>query len=147
MSHLSGTPSRLVLALVFLVAAAALAVGCQPGNRPPEIESLGLPAGLVPTNSQATFHPQASDPDDDVLTYHWEAGRGTFVESEIAQAVWIAPATAGSFEVTLTVTDGDGLYARESAWIRVGQVTADLVVRACLVVYRFFHGGWKWVQV
>jgi hypothetical protein len=49
----------------------------------------------------------ASDADDDELSYEWSASGGE-ISGEGAVVTWAAPDSAGSYDVTVTVTDGRG---------------------------------------
>lgn len=50
----------------------------------------------------------SSDPDGDLLTYGWEAEAGSFDDATSALPLFLAPDTAGIYEITLTVEDGRG---------------------------------------
>ena len=58
----------------------------------------------------------ASDPDGDELSYGWAASGGE-IGGEGAEVTWTAPNSTGSYDVTVTVTDGRG-----------GEVTGDVTI-------------------
>jgi hypothetical protein len=49
----------------------------------------------------------ASDPDGDEISYGWSASGGE-ISGEGAVVTWTAPDSAGSYDITVTVTDGRG---------------------------------------
>ena len=76
------------------------------GNRQPEILAFnGNPLTLAP-NETATISVDAVDPDDDVLTYTWTTTGGT-INGDSATVNWTAPSEVGSYQVEVTVSDGD----------------------------------------
>jgi len=76
-------------------------------NHPPAITSLEAePERVLPLGScQIAYN--ASDPDGDELSYNWSASRGEITE-EGATVIWTAPNSEGSYNITVTVTDGRG---------------------------------------
>jgi regulation of enolase protein 1 (concanavalin A-like superfamily) len=53
----------------------------------------------------------ASDPDDDFLSYRWTDESGTVVGGPIDRACFEGPTSAGDYTYTVTVTDGHGASA------------------------------------
>lgn len=61
----------------------------------------------VLAGSMVTLHGSAIDADGDALSYAWSAPAGmTLVNASAANASFVAPATAGMYMFTLTVSDG-----------------------------------------
>ena len=48
----------------------------------------------------------AADPDGDNLSYYWDADEGEFLD-EGARVIWIAPASCGTYTITVIVKDED----------------------------------------
>ena len=90
----------------------------------------------------------ASDPDGDVLTYHWSASgnRGSFDNANVLHPIYTAPvvACAGTEDVTLTltVTDSCGASASDTMIVHVANVNqapsanagADITMNECASV-------------
>jgi len=98
------------LVIVVIVAAAvipAILFDTLLANHQPAITSLKAePERVIPSGScQVTCN--ASDRDGDELSYNWSAGGGE-INGEGATVTWTAPDSAGSYNVTVTVTDGHG---------------------------------------
>jgi len=98
------------LVIVGIVAAAVLLsilFYTMLANHPPAITSLEAePERVLPLGScQIAYN--ASDPDGDELSYSWSASRGEITE-EGATVIWTAPRFEGSYNITVTVTDGRG---------------------------------------
>lgn len=76
---------------------------------PPAISAVNGPAEVV-TGTIATFEAVASDPNDppQPLTYSWAATGGTVTPDPTnpALAAWEAPATRGTHQLTVTVSNG-----------------------------------------
>jgi hypothetical protein len=76
-------------------------------NHRPIITSLAAePEGVLPLGS-CQIACNASDRDGDELSYNWSASGGG-ITGEGAAVNWTAPYSAGSYNVTVTVTDGRG---------------------------------------
>ncbi|MBN1892955.1 PKD domain-containing protein [bacterium] len=75
-------------------------------NEKPVIESLNAEVYEVHPGDTVRVWAAVKDGDDDVLTYAWSAGAGTFIPpANGSEVYWKAPAGGGSFLVTLTVSD------------------------------------------
>ncbi len=124
--------------LVIAGIAAAIAVASilsytMLANRGPAIISLGAgPNEVLPSGScQITCHATDPDGDDDELIYDWSASAGE-ITGEGATVNWTAPDSAGSYKVTVTVTDPRGGEVVSHVTIRVGSppIITSLVAAA-----------------
>lgn len=99
-------------------------------NHGPAIISLGAqPQKVLPSGScQITCHATDPDGDDDELSYSWSASGGQ-INGEGVTVNWTAPDSAGSYKVTVTVTDPRGGEVMSQVTITVGvpPVIASLV--------------------
>jgi hypothetical protein len=97
----------LLIISVVIVAVAALFLALSCNSQRPVITSLEAEAEwTVPLGSlQVTC--DASDAEDDELSYSWSASGGE-INGEGAMVTWTAPDSAGSYSVAVTVTDGRG---------------------------------------
>jgi hypothetical protein len=76
-------------------------------NNNPLISSLtATPATLV-TGGNSTIRCTASDPDGDTLAYSWTYTGGS-ISGTGSTITWTAPSTAGTYTVTVIVSDGKG---------------------------------------
>jgi len=98
------------LVIIVIVAAAivlAILLDTMLANHRPAITSLEAePGGVIPSGS-CQIACNASDRDGDELSYNWSASGGE-INGEGATVTWTAPDSAGSYNVTVTVTDGRG---------------------------------------
>ncbi len=108
-----------ILAIVIL----ALAAGCgddttSPGNRAPSMTGLAADPGTVDPSGVSTISCTAGDPDGDDLTYTWDAEDGE-ISGSGATVTWTGPLAAGTYEVSVTVDDGEGHSALDSTEVEV----------------------------
>jgi hypothetical protein len=98
------------LVIIVIVAAAvllAIILDTMLANHQPTITSLEAePEKVIPSGS-CQIACNASDRDGDELSYNWSAGGGE-INGEGATVTWTAPHPEGSYNVTVTVTDGRG---------------------------------------
>jgi predicted secreted protein len=98
------------LVIIVIVAAAivlAILLNTMLANHRPAITGLEAePASVIPSGS-CQIACNASDRDGDELSYNWSANGGK-INGEGATITWTAPHSAGSYNVTVTVTDGRG---------------------------------------
>ncbi|RKH41037.1 Kelch repeat-containing protein [Corallococcus llansteffanensis] len=81
-------------------------------NTTPIIDSLVASASTVLPGGTLSLQATAHDPDpSDTITYAWTATDGTFGSAGAGATTWKAPATGGTFALTLTVTDSRGAAA------------------------------------
>jgi hypothetical protein len=76
-------------------------------NHRPAITSLEAEPERVLPEGSCQLACNASDHDGDELSYEWSAGGGG-ISGEGATVTWTAPHSEGSYNVTVTVTDGRG---------------------------------------
>tara|TARA_B110000014_G_C20107576_1_gene582731 strand:+ start:565 stop:2214 length:1650 start_codon:yes stop_codon:yes gene_type:complete len=88
-------------------------------NRPPTV-TISCEPCEVEFGEEVRLRADATDPDGDALTYRWNAPTGSFQDSaDRATTRWSAPDQAGSVPVSVTVTDGLGGSASDTANIQV----------------------------
>ena len=88
-------------------------------NRPPTV-TVSCDPCEVETNETVNLRADASDPDGDPLTYRWNAPAGQFTGGTSgATTTWQAPDDPGSVPISVTVTDGNGGSASDTANITV----------------------------
>jgi hypothetical protein len=98
------------LVIVVIVAAAvilAILFDTLLANHQPAITSLKADPERVLPSGSCQIVCTASDSDGDELSYNWSAAGGE-INGEGATVTWTAPDSAGSYNVTVTVTDGRG---------------------------------------
>ena len=89
-----------------------------PQNRPPTVTAECDPCEVEPgATSRVTA--AANDPDGDPLTYRWAAPTGALNPTNQMATTWTAPNEEGPVPVTVTVDDGRGGTASDTATIRV----------------------------
>jgi len=87
-------------------------------NTPPVITSLTPSTTDLAPEDSGTIGCVASDADGDTLTYAWTATGGT-VSGTGSSVIWEAPATEGTYTVSVSVSDGHGGTASDSCDIIV----------------------------
>jgi hypothetical protein len=96
-----------VLACTFLAGGLILVPGCGKTNHAPEIIGItAAPSDSVPVGGSIKLAVTATDADDDVLTFAWQATGGMLSAAAGDSAEWTATA-AGSFTITVTCRDGN----------------------------------------
>ena len=107
-------------------------------NSPPVANAKGPYTGFV--NQNISFNGSLSfDPNDNVLTYHWEFGDNTTAEGEIVEHMYNA---AGNYSVKLTVTDEYGAVSINTTYIVVvsednNQDDEDKIIPGFEIMYIF----------
>lgn len=91
-----------------------------PPNHPPTVTLSANPTKVFAgSNDPITLNAQATDPDNDTLTYKWTATGGT-VEGTGAEARWNSTGVQpGKYTITSTVDDGKGGTATSSTDVTV----------------------------
>jgi outer membrane protein OmpA-like peptidoglycan-associated protein len=89
-----------------------------PANAAPTVSARCEP-GTVAPGASATVIATAQDADGDAITYSWTAASGTLATPSDRQSVWTAPMQPGSYPVTVTVNDGRGGTASDTATCQV----------------------------
>lgn len=87
-------------------------------NAAPTVSARCEPGTVAPGGS-ATVIATAQDADGDAITYSWTAASGTLATPSDRQSVWTAPMQPGSYPVTVTVNDGRGGTASDTATCQV----------------------------
>jgi len=76
-------------------------------NYPPRIKSLSPQKSEAFIGESVTVFCTAVDKDNNPISYAWNSSGGTFTGSG-AQVNWIAPMSAGNYDIACTVSDGNG---------------------------------------
>jgi hypothetical protein len=99
---------RYLVIIVIVVAAVLLAIlfYTMLANHRPAIASLEAPERVLPLG-KCQIACNATDPDGDGLSYNWSASGGN-ISGTGAAVNWTTPGSVGSYNVTVTVTDGRG---------------------------------------
>lgn len=79
----------------------------------PIINSLSASPAKIAVNKYSALTCSASDPNSLSLSYSWRANGGTLLSSTGTAVTWEAPATAGSYAVTVTVTNSKSASTSE----------------------------------
>ena len=72
----------------------------------PEINSISFDRSQIYVKEFITVQAGVTDKDKDELSYNWTADGGTFTNPKNNPTQWHAGSTAGTFTITLTVSDG-----------------------------------------
>jgi hypothetical protein len=104
-------------------------------NHRPAITSLAAEPERVLPSGSCQIVCTASDRDDDELSYGWSADGGG-ITGEGATVTWTAPSSEGSYNVTVTVTDGRGGEVMNQVTITVSYQSSGLADRVDVV---YFH--------
>ncbi len=91
-----------------------------PPNRPPAFTvAAQCNPCTVEAGKSSALSAQASDPDNDPLTWRWSAPAGTFGTPNDSKTTWTAPNQEGSVPMTVTVEDGRGGRATSTVNVQV----------------------------
>jgi hypothetical protein len=107
----------IIIAIVVVVVVLIVMFDTLLANHQPSIASLAAPERVVPSGS-CQIVCNATDRDGDDLSYNWSASAGE-LDGEGATVIWIAPDSIGSYNITVTVTDGRGSNTTQQATIDV----------------------------
>lgn len=97
-------------------------------NRPPVISAIVVSENILGTGTTYTVTAQASDPDDDELTYQWSVNGGTVANLNVNPISWTTPNTPGDPIIQVVVRDGKGGEAALSKQVPVGYLRLSPVV-------------------
>jgi hypothetical protein len=86
-------------------------------NKQPVIQLISAPQKVAPSSNNR-ISCEASDADGDTLVYAWNADEGTIYGSGDT-VTWIAPAAAGAYKISATVSDSRGGISEGSIYISV----------------------------
>jgi uncharacterized protein (DUF2141 family) len=96
------------IGMMFLLSLSLAFISCSKDeNSAPVISSVIVNPSSIAANGIATVTVVATDADEDPLTYSYIVSGGA-ITPNAASASWTAPSQAGSYSVTVTVTDGNG---------------------------------------
>ncbi len=88
-------------------------------NSAPKITGLTSSSDRVDFNESVTLALTDTDADGDARSYAWTATGGSFANANTANPTWTAPATEGTYTLSVSVTDGKGGQAGISLKIAV----------------------------
>jgi len=115
-------------------------------NRSPEIVDFRASKEWVVPSGNCTIICEASDPDNDSLSYEWLASGGN-ITGKGDTVTWVAPEETGNYTVTVVVTDELGGESSASLSIRVAfnnpPIIEKLTVTAEHKYLREIPGGYK----
>ncbi len=93
-------------------------------NAPP-VANAGPDVAVVIGQAAAFDGSASSDPDGAVVSYHWDFGDGSAGTGATASHAYVS---AGSYTVTLTVTDNDGATGQDTSTVAVTEPPAEVTV-------------------
>lgn len=113
--------------LIFAIAIILINIpGCKKTNHDPIISSISG-ATSVYIRESVPLVCNASDPDNDSLTYTWTCTNGSLSASTGKSINWYAPGSSGSTTVSVTVRDGEGGSDSESKTITINPLTTTVI--------------------
>jgi uncharacterized protein (DUF2141 family) len=107
-------------------------------NNPPSISRVEITPSTVAAGGVATVTVSASDPDDDPLTFVFHVSGGIINPVgpvSIQSATWTAPSNAGSYKVTVTVLDPEGLTASAQETLAVTSPSPPTGIEGTVAVH------------
>ncbi|MBA7503686.1 hypothetical protein ES706_02299 [subsurface metagenome] len=115
-------------------------------NRWPEIVDLRASEEWIMPSGNCTINCEASDPDNDSLSYEWLASGGNIM-GKGDTVTWVAPEDIGNYTITVVVTDEFGGEGSASLSIKVAfnklPIIEDLIVTARHKYFEKIPGGYK----
>jgi formylglycine-generating enzyme required for sulfatase activity len=93
-------------------------------NSAPRIDSMTASSNAVSPGDVVSLAATAHDPDAEALTYAWTATGGTFTNGTSLAAQWTAPATEGSYNLTIRATDPKSAVAATTFTVNVAAANA-----------------------
>lgn len=115
---LGWVPAESVVADADLLALPTAETPIPPPNRPPSIQGLDMASASIEVWGTIAIVCNATDPDNDHLTYLWEASDG-LVTGEGYSVTYTAPETAGVQTIHVSVRDEHGSEARYSVQVQI----------------------------
>ncbi len=96
--------------------------GCKkpPINKPPEIKEIVIMEDFY-TGTEYPVYVIAKDLDGDELSYKWSVSAGTVRKSSSNPMFWTTPTSEGTYEITVTVDDGNNGVATKKENVNVEQ--------------------------
>ena len=83
--------------------------GCSSLNNPPKIDTISIISnGQIVTSTTYDVTATAADPDGDSLSYEWTVNAGTVKGLQSNPLKWTTPNKAGTYQISLKVSDGKG---------------------------------------
>jgi len=107
-------------------------------NYPPEIEKLEAGDQILAPGSSTTVTCTASDPNDDEITYYWQASAGQ-ITGDGSQITFTAPEEITELYITCTVKDPDNESDKDSLFILVRDTESGQTGN--LVLHYEFNGN------
>jgi len=119
---------RLIVTVVIVVVAVIVAIllDTMLANHRPVITSLEADPQKVTPSGSCKIVCSTSDTDDDELSYNWLASGGE-IDGVGANVSWTAPSSEGSYNITVTVTDGRGGEVMNYVVIEVSENDAPAI--------------------
>jgi hypothetical protein len=108
----------IIVAIVAAAVALLILFYTMLANHPPVISSLTAEPEKVVCLGSCQIVCNATAPNGNELSYNWSPNAGT-ITGEGAAVTWTAPLSPGSYNVTVTVTDGRGVEATDYVTIPV----------------------------
>jgi hypothetical protein len=96
-----------LLGLVFLMLGVIFVSSCTLLNKAPVISSLEAEKSSLGATESCEIRVLACDPDGDELSYEWQASGGD-ISGQGQVAIWTAPYSPDTYDVTVRVSDGRG---------------------------------------
>ena len=108
-----GIASLAILAIIVL-----LLGGCVSVNHFPVITGLKAEPELIAASGSSRIECIASDEDGDELSYEWSTSGGS-MDGDGAVVAWAAPESAGTYDIIVKVSDGNGQEVSDSIAVSV----------------------------
>jgi hypothetical protein len=93
-------------------------------TRDPEIQEINAIPLEIGLGESTTVSCLASDPDEDILSYHWSSTTGLFQWNDSSVVEWTGPDEAGYYYLYCHVEDGVGGETFDSVGVSVGRRVA-----------------------
>ena len=93
---------------LFAIVAVAFVAGCAEANDLTSTPVITPSTTVVEAGQQVTLEALASDPDDDRITYDWQATGGSFNVKSGSVVTWTSPTESGTYTITVEAKDAQG---------------------------------------